>query len=430
MKTIEVIVFMVIIWISSFVSAFGQDTVQYVFASNLVDVTKERVEKNVIITIQNGKIVEITQNPDLSEFSAYIDLSGHTLLPGLMDCHTHLTNPYFDKTKDVYELPVASYGILGTLYAKKTLQAGFTTVRDLGGYFYSDVALRDAINNDWIQGPRMYVSGKAITVTGGHGAWGNWMAPQFELAPNPGNPVDGEFEVRKLARVLIKNGVNLLKINATGGFGTANSIPGAASFSIEEMQAAVDESKKRGMKVAAHAHGSDGIKNAIKAGVNSIEHGTFLDQESIDLMKQHEVYLVMDLLAAYVSLIEVEEDISDKGINKGNEELYADYANKFKDAYKQGVKMAFGTDASIFEHGRNAEQFKLMNDAGMTPMDILKSATINAAELIGIENKTGSIEVGKWADLISVKGNPLEDISVLEKIEFVMKNGEIYKMNK
>ncbi len=427
LKKVEIIIF---IWILSSCNVFAQDNIQRLFASNLVDVKKERLVKNVLITIQNGKIIEIGENPDLSKFDDYIDLSEYTLLPGLIDCHTHLTNPYFDKTKDVYELPIASYGILGTLYARNTLLAGFTTVRDVGGYFYSDVALRDAINNNWIVGPRMYVSGKAITMTGGHGAWGNWMAPQFELEPNPGNPVDGNVEVRKRARILIKNGVNLLKINATGGFGTANSIPGAASFTIEEMNAAVDEAKKRGLKIAAHAHGAGGIKNAIKAGVNSIEHGTFLNQESIDLMKEHKVFLVMDLLAAYVSLIEVNEDNSDKGINKGNQELYNDYANKFRDAYNQGVKMAFGTDASIFEHGRNAEQFKLMKEAGMKSIDILKSATINASELIGIDTNTGSIEVGKWADIIAVKGNPMENIELLKNVYFVMKGGKIYKNEK
>lgn len=403
-----------------------------IWAGSMLDVTKGTIINDVWVVVENGTIIKIDSASQKNQYKGedIIDLLDYTILPGLIDCHSHLTNPYFDGTIDVYELPVASYGILGTVYAKQTLQAGFTSVRDVGGYLYSDVALRDAIKNSWIEGPRMYVSGKAITMTGGHGAWGNWMAPHLELEPNPGNPVDGEVEIRKLARTLIKNGVDLLKINATGGFGTANSIPGAASFTIEEMEAAVNEAEKRGIKVAAHAHGAKGIKNAIKAGVNSIEHGTFLDQESIDLMIESDVFLVMDLLAAHVSLLETKDDISKKGINKGNQKVYDDYAINFNKAYVQGVKMAFGTDASIFEHGRNAEQFHLMVQAGMKEVDALRSATIVAAELIGIEKTTGSIEEGKWADIIAVKGNPLNDITVLEKVDFVMKDGKVYKAPK
>ncbi|NAY90441.1 amidohydrolase family protein [Muricauda sp. JGD-17] len=427
MKAIGKLGLIAFVFWTSTTNILAQNTVQHIFGGHFLDVHEDRMEKNVLISVQNGRIIALTRNPDLSKYDDFIDLSEYTLLPGLIDCHTHLTDPSFDKTKDVYELPIASYGILGAKYAKQTLQAGFTTVRDVGADFYVDIALRDAINKNWIEGPRMYVSGKAITMTGGHGVWANWMAPQFRLEPNPGNPVDGALEVRKRARTLIKNGVNLLKINATGGFGTSNSIPGAASFTIEEMKAAVEEANKRGIKVAAHSHGADGIKNAVKAGVNSIEHGTFLDHEAVDLIKEHNVFLVMDLLAAYVSLMEMNEDISDKGITKNNQELYEDFAEKFGFAYKQGVKMAFGSDASIYEHGRNAEQFKLMRDAGMKPIDILKSVTINAAELIGIEKNTGSIDVGKWADIIGVKGNPLDDIQVLENVDFVMKEGIIYK---
>ncbi|WP_430965387.1 amidohydrolase family protein [Spongiimicrobium sp. 2-473A-2-J] len=398
-----------------------------IWAGAVLDVAEGKMNKDVLIVIENGTIVKLDKASEKDNYSQIIDLSEYTVLPGLMDCHTHLTNPFFDKSMDVYELPVASYGILGAIYAKKTLEAGFTTVRDVGGYFYSDVALRDAINKEWIPGPRMYVSGKALTMTGGHGAWANWMAPQLRLEPNPGYPVDGEVAVRKRTRTLIKHRVDLIKINATGGFGTSNSIPGAASFTIEEMRAAVEEAKKRGLKIAAHAHGAEGIKNAIKAGVHSIEHGTFLDQASIDLMKSKGVFLVMDLLAAYVSLIEDKEDISDKAIDESNEEVYKNYEDKFGMAYRQGVKLAFGTDASIFEHGRNAEQFHLMVKAGMKEMDAIRSATLVAAELLGIADQTGSISVGKWADIIAVKGNPLEDITTLEKVQFVMKEGKIVR---
>ncbi|WP_350288351.1 amidohydrolase family protein [uncultured Croceitalea sp.] len=402
---------------------------QVILAGAMVDVERGQLVKNVLVVIEKEKIVKIEKGSEKTKYNDIIDLSEYTILPGLIDCHSHLTSPYFDTSIDAYEMGVASYGVLGTLYAKKTLEAGFTTVRDVGGVFYSDVALRDAINKDWIPGPRMYVSGKALTMTGGHGAWGNWLAPHMKLEPNPGFPVDGEDEVRKQTRTLIKNGVNLIKINATGGFGTSKSIPGAASFTIEEMMAAVQEANKIGLKVAAHAHGADGIKNAVKAGVNSIEHGTFLDAESIQLMKNQKVYLVMDLLAAHYELIEKNDDFSDKKTNLNNQEMFQKLSDNFNKAYTQGVKMAFGTDSGMYPHGRNAEQFNLMVKAGMKEMDAIKSATDVAALLIGIEDKTGSIEEGKWADIIAVKGNPLEDIAVLEKVEFVMKEGKVYMSN-
>jgi len=233
--------------------------------------------------------------------------------------------------------------------------------------------------------------------------------------------------MRKQTRELIRNNVDLIKINASGGFGTARSIPGAASFTVDEMKAAVDEARKRGLKVAAHAHGAESIHNAVAAGVHSIEHGTFLDQKAIDLMKENNVYLVMDLLAGYVDLVESDQDFGDKALMQSKQQVYEQMQKKFKSAYDQGVKMAFGTDASIFAHGRNAEQFRLMKEAGMINIDIIRSATLNAADLIGISNEAGVIEAGKWADIIAVKGDPLEDITVLEQVNFVMKDGKIYK---
>ncbi len=405
----------------------AQDTIQNIFAGGMVNPENEALVENVLITITNDKISNIEINPDLSRIDNYIDLSEYTILPGLIDCHTHLTGNWFDKKFDPYTLPAPSYGIIGTVNAEKTLNAGFTTVRDLHSYFYADISLRNAINEKFIVGPRMIVSGPGISITGGHGAWGNWLSPQLELKENPGIIADGKDEVRRETRNLIKNNVDWIKVFATGGFSSYGTIPGAASYSEEELLTIVEESKKNGRNVCAHAHGAEGIKNALKAGAKSIEHGTYLDDESIMLFKEKNAFLVMDLKGAYYDLIESKGDSKD---NSANESEFLEMTKRFKKAYINGVNIAFGTDAGVYPHGRNAEQFILMKEAGMTEIDIIKSATIQAAKLLEIENELGSIQTGKIADIIAVKGNPLSDIRILENVVFVMKGGTIYKRNK
>jgi imidazolonepropionase-like amidohydrolase len=292
--------------------------------------------------------------------------------------------------------------------------------------FYCDVALRDAIARGWIEGPRVFASGPIVTITGGHGSWGNWLAPEHRLTTHASAIVDGADEARKAVRTHIQYGVDLIKVAATGGFGTPGSIPGAASFTVEELSAMVEEAGKRGLAVTAHAHGAAGIANAIRAGVRSIDHGTFLDEATIELMKERDVFLVMDLLAAHYDLIEVNKDFSDKALSSGNAEEYAKMAARFRQAYEAGVRIAFGTDASVFPHGRNAEQFHLMVEAGMSPADAIRSATSWAAELVGIGSEAGGLTVGRRADIIAVPGDPLRDVRTLERVEFVMKAGRVY----
>lgn len=406
----------------------AQQSSHKILAGKVLDIQTGTLLEDVLIEIDDGIISDITENFQGPAEDGIIDLSNLTVLPGLIDAHTHLCdNSFMGSDFDHWTYPAATFGIVGTVNAQKTLEAGFTTVRNVSEPFYADIALRDAINVGWVDGPRMYVSGAMITMSGGHGNWGNWIAPQHVVNTTADAVADGPDEVRKATRIHIKHGVDLIKITATGGFGTSNSIPGAASYTIEEIEAAVDEAQKRGLKVAAHAHGAEGIKNAIAGGVHSIEHAAFLDQESIELMKDRGVYLVMDLLAAHYELIEKNKDYSDKDLSSNNQAIFDDYLDRFRQAHTAGVNMAFGSDAGVYPHGRNAEQFRLMVDAGMTALDAIRAATHKAAELIGIEKQAGEIKTGKWADLIAVKGNPLEDISELERVQFVMKAGQIYK---
>ena len=402
----------------------------YVFASHWLDVESGELRDDVLIEIHGEVIHAITVGairPE-EEKSELIDLTGLTVLPGLIDTHTHLCdNSHMDEGFDHWAYPAATFGIAGTVNARLTLEAGFTTVRDVSGPFYCDVALRDAIKRGWIEGPRMLVTGQMVTMTGGHGQWGNWIAPQHQVRTQAHAIADGVDEVRKAVRTHIRSGVDWIKVAATGGFGTSGSIPGAASYTGEELAAAVEEGRKQGIKVAAHAHGTEGIKNAITAGVASIEHGTMLDAEALEMMKEKGVFLVMDLKAAHFDLMERNRDYSDKQLDAGNEEEWKRYLAQFTKAHASGVQLAFGTDAGIYPHGQNAEQFELMVEAGLTPLEAIRSATVVAAKLLDLEERVGQLKPGAWADLIAVEGDPLQGVSVLQKVDFVMKEGRVVK---
>ncbi|WP_223789746.1 metal-dependent hydrolase family protein [Marinicella meishanensis] len=402
-------------------------TSQWIRAGRVLDVVKGEYATDQLITITDGKITAIEPIPKQAQPNdLWLDWSHLTVLPGLIDAHTHLCdNSHMGRAFDHWALPAASFGIAGVVNAKRTLQAGFTTVRDLSAPYYACVALRDAINAGWVPGPRMHSSGQMITMTGGHGDWGGWMAPEHQVQTPAETVADGTDAVRQAVRLQIQHGVDWIKLSATGGFGTTGTIPGASTYTQAEIQAAVEEAAKRGIGVAAHAHGNDGILNAIAAGVKSIEHGTLMDTQAIKQLKKNNTFVVMDLLAAHYDLIETKKDFTDKQIQTTNEAYYQDYAANFKRAYQAGVRLAFGTDSGVYPHGRNAEQFQLMVDAGMSPIDAIRSATTWAAELLGQEQAVGQIQVGMHADLLAVQGDPLTDIGVLTKVQQVMKGGEL-----
>ena len=400
-------------------------------AGKLVDTDSGTVKNNVIVLIDSsdGRIKAVGPDIAIPQDAEVIDLSKQTVLPGLIDCHTHLVGNAndLDPLAELHKT-AAQVAFESLPNARKTLMAGFTTVRDVGTYrALVDVALRDAIARGDVVGPRMYVAGAYITITGGAGAL-TGFAPDITL---PWDLHYGEanspWEVRQRVRELANQGVDLIKILATGAVLTHGSNPGAEEFTPEELNAAVDEARKFGLRVAAHAHGAQGIKNAIRAGVASIEHGTLLDDEGIQLMKQHGTYLVADIYD--------DEYIQGEGRRHGEPADFLEHdknlgeaqRQNFRKAVQAGVKIAFGTDAGVYPHGDNAKQFAWMVKFGQTPMQAIQAATISAADLLGHKDELGSIAEGKRADLIAVDGDPTQDITPLEHVKFVMKDGKVYK---
>jgi imidazolonepropionase-like amidohydrolase len=397
-------------------------------AGKLIDVDAGRVLLNQTILVRGGRIEAVGEKLAIPVGARIIDLSKMTVLPGLIDCHTHLADLGDAEPLLVLKKSAAEMAYAAIPNARVTLLAGFTTVRDVGVYrAFNDVAMRDAIGRGDIIGPRMFVAGAYITISEGAGAM-TGLAPDIQLPPDLRyGEANSPWEVRQKIRLLAHRGADHIKLLSTGAVLTHGSNPKSVEFTPEELAAAVDEARNFGLRVEAHAHAAEGIKNAIRAGVASIEHATLIDEEGIALAKERGTYLDMDIYD--------DECIQNSGKTKQwpadflehDRELGEIQRRNFTKAVRAGVKMAFGTDAGVCPHGINARQFAFMVKYGMTPMQAIQSATSGAADLLGKSDVLGSLKPGKYADIVAVNGDALADIRVLEHVSFVMKEGQVFK---
>ena len=395
-------------------------------AGHVLDVRTGQMRADQAIVIEGDKIVQIAPANEVKAAAGdtTIDLPNATVLPGLIDMHTHLT---FDLTSLGYQglaISTAREALHGARNAKRTLEAGFTTVRNVGARDYADIALRDAINDGDVIGPRMVASGPALGITGGH--CDDNLLP-FAFHHQGDGVADGVEAVQHRVREVIKYGADVIKICATGGVLSKGDDPNASQYTLEEMKAIVADAHRLGRKVAAHAHGAEGVRWASEAGVDSIEHGHLMDDASIATLKKNGTYLVPTLFLTEYMMEHLEHsDVPEYSKQKMRMVAEAAQQNARK-AFAAGVKVAFGTDAAVYPHGLNAGEFHVYVKLGMTPLAAIQTATINAADLLGWKDKVGALEPGKWADVVAVDDDPTKDVTILEHVRFVMKSGKVYK---
>ncbi|HEV3305944.1 MAG TPA: amidohydrolase family protein [Candidatus Sulfotelmatobacter sp.] len=395
-------------------------------AGKLLDVKTGKTLADQAIVIEGDKIVSVGAMAAVKSSASdrVIDLSHATVLPGLTDAHTHLTMDPKNIGYASLAVSVPREALTGARNARVTLEAGFTSVRNVGASAFTDVALRDAINAGEIPGPHMLVSGPALGITGGH--CDNNLLP-FEYHATEEGVADGIAQVQHKVRENIKYGADLIKVCATGGVLSKGDDPQASQYTLEEMKAIVADAHRLGRKVAAHAHGAQGILWASEAGVDSIEHGSYIDDAGIAEMKKNGTYLVPTLYLGDWFLENAEKNrVPDFLLFKAKAVVPAARKN-IAHAFASGVKVAFGTDAAVYPHGLNAHEFAVMVKLGLTPLQSIQAATINAADLLGWSDKIGTVEPGRWADIIAVDGDPLQDVTTLERVKFVMKGGEVVK---
>ena len=409
-------------------NTFAQRTI--IHCGQLIDVKTGQVMKEMSIVVEGNKITDVIKGYTVAgKTDKLVDLKNKTVMPGLIDCHVHLeeeTNP--NKYLQEFTMNPPDIAFQSVVFADRTLMAGFTTVRDLGGSGVN-IALRKAIAKGLVKGPRVFTAGKAIATTGGHADPTNGYRSDLMGDPGPlDGVVNGADECRKAVRQRYKEGSDLIKITASGGVLSVAKSGENPQFTEEEIKAIIVTAKDYGFKVAAHCHGAEAMKRAIRAGVSSIEHGTYMDDEAIALFKQYGVY--------YVPTITAGKSVADSAKHPG---YYPDLVtpkalaigpkiqNTFAKAYKAGVKIAFGTDAGVYAHGKNWMEFIYMTEAGMPAIEAIQSATVAASDLIGVSDMIGSIEKGKLADIIAVDGDPAIDIKAMGRVKFVMKDGVIYK---
>jgi imidazolonepropionase-like amidohydrolase len=406
-----------------------------IHAGRLISAADDEVMRDVSIVVDGNRIASVTPGfVDPTDDQVVIDLRSHTLLPGLMDMHTHLStviSPTFFMEKFVMDS--ADYAFRSAMYAEQTLLAGFTTVRDLGDQDHNlTIALRDAIAKGYVKGPRIYTSGKGLATTGGLADPTNGLRREF--MGDPGfvqGVINGPVSARKAVRQRFKEGADLIKLNVTGGAINAGRSLLKAQWMQDELDAVVATAADYEMHVAAHAHTVDGIGRSVRAGVRSIEHGTFMNEATARLMKEHGTAYVPTMTAMkWITEQRENDDTLPEEMRAKSEGLAEQIDQAVAIAYKEGVWIVFGTDAGVFPHGINAREFEYMVAAGIPPMTAIRSATLEAARLLGIDKDLGTVEAGKLADLVAVRGDPIADIGLLQNVSFVMKDGVVYKSAK